>query len=61
MYICMYVAINHLCTVGNCDGNNNGAIIGAVVGAFFVVIIIIVITNIVVWIYCFRKKHHTGM
>ena len=43
-----------------CDSNDNGAIIGAVVGAFCVVIIIIVITNIMVWIYCFRKRNHTG-
>ena len=46
-----------------CDGkdNSNGVTIGAVVGAFCVVIIIMVITNIMVWINCFRKRHHTGM
>ena len=43
-----------------CDNNDNGAIIGAVVGAFCVVIIIMVITNIMVWIYCIRIRHHTG-
>ena len=46
-------------TVG-CDSNNNAVTIGAVAGVNCVVIIIMVITNIMVWIYCFRKKHHTG-
>ena len=43
-----------------CDSSWNGAIIVTVVGVFCVVIIIMVITNIMVWIYCFRKRHHTG-
>ena len=47
--------------IGSCDSNNNGAVIGAVVGVDCVVIIIMVITNIMVWIYCFRKRHHTGI
>ena len=49
--------------VGNCDGtsNNNAAIIGAIVGVDCTVIIIMVITNIMVWIYCFRRRQHTGM
>ena len=39
--------------------DNNVAFIGAVVGVDCAVIIIMVITNIMVWIYCFRKRHHT--
>ena len=46
--------------IGSCDSNDNVTLIGAVVGVDCVVIIIIVITNIMVWIYCFRRKHHTG-
>ena len=52
---------NYLHTIDTCDSNSNAVTIGAVVGAFCVVIIIMVITNIIVWIYCFRKRHHTGM
>ena len=53
----------YTCSVDSCDGNNNfnGAIIGAVVGVDCVAIIIMVITNIMIWIYYFRKRHHTGM
>ena len=43
------------------DSNNTAAIIGAIVGVICTVIIIMVITNIMVCIYCFRKRHHTGM
>ena len=43
--------------VDGCD--NNVALIGAVVGVDCTVIIIMVITNIMVWIYWFRKRHHT--
>ena len=46
--------------VDDCDSSNNGALIGAIVGVDCTVIIIIVITNITVWIYCFRRRHHTG-
>ena len=51
---------NHFCYVDSCDTNNNGVIIGAVVGVDCVVIIIIMITNLMVWIYCLRKRQHTG-
>ena len=53
-YICIYV--------GSCDCNsiNEAAIIGAIVGVMFIIIIIMVITNIMVWIYCFRRRQHTG-
>ena len=44
----------------NCD-NNNEILIGAIVGVDCTVIIIMVITNIMVWIYCFRRRHHTGV
>ena len=44
----------------NCDSNWSGAVIGALVGAVCVVIIIMAITKIMVWIYFFRKRHHTG-
>ena len=43
------------------DSNNIATIIGAIVGVICIVIIIMVITNIMVYIYCFRKRHHTGM
>ena len=46
--------------VDNCDSNNSGAVTGAVVAVFCVVVIIMVVTNIMVWIYCFRKNYHTG-
>ena len=52
---------NVLFYADGCDSNNNGVVIGAVVGVDCVVIIIMVITNIMVWIYCFRKRHHTGI
>ena len=45
-------------SVDSCDSDNSGVLIGVVVGVFCIVIIIMVITNIMVWIYCFRKKHH---
>ena len=44
----------------SCDSSNNGALIGAIVGVDCTVIIIMVITNIMVWIYYFRRRHHTG-
>ena len=45
----------------SCDNSiNNGALIGAVVGVDCTVIIIMVITNIMVWIYCFRKRKNSG-
>ena len=44
-----------------CDCNNSATLIGAVVGVICLVILIMVISNIMIWIYCFRKKHHTGM
>jgi len=47
--------------VDSCDDNNNGAVIGAVVGVLCAVIIIMVITNIIMWLYCFRKRCHTGI
>ena len=48
--------------VADCDSNNNNAvIIGAIVGVDCTVIIIMVITNIMVWIYCFRRRGHTGI
>ena len=56
----MYVHVLFI-YVDSCDDNYNAAVIGAVVGVCCVVIIIIVITNIMVWIYCFRKRHHTGI
>ena len=40
--------------------DNNGVLIIAVVGVNCTVIITMVITNIMVWTYCFRKRHHTG-
>ena len=42
------------------NSNNTGTLIGAVVAVDCTVIIIMVITNIMVWIYCFRKRKHTG-
>ena len=39
--------------------DNNVVLIGAVVGVDCTIIIIMVITNIMVWIYCFRRRHHT--
>ena len=56
----MYVHVLFI-YVDSCDGNYNITLIGAVVGVCCVVIIIMVITNIMVWIYCFRKRHHTGI
>ena len=47
--------------VDNYDSNNSGAVTGAVVAVFCVIIIIMVITNIMIWIYCFRKNYHTGI
>ena len=44
----------------SCDSNSNGALIGVIVGVDCTVIIIMVITNIMVWIYCFKRRHHTG-
>ena len=52
IYMCIYVA--------DCDNNHNVSIIGAIVGVDCTVIIIMVITIIMVWIYCFRRRHHTG-
>ena len=46
--------------IDDCDSCNNAAIIGAIVGVDCTVIIIMVITNIMVWIYCFRRRNHTG-
>ena len=43
-----------------CDSSNNGVVIGAIVGVDCTVIIIMVITNVMVWIYYFRKKDHTN-
>ena len=59
MYACSYQLL--ICTVDNHDENNSVVTIGAVVGAFCVLVITTVITNIMVWICCFRKRHHTGM
>ena len=56
---CYYVILFTM-YVDDCDSNNNAAIIGAVVGVLCTVIIIMVITNIMVWIYCFRRRDHTG-
>jgi len=54
--------MNILCIyIDECDCNNNAILIGVVAGVDCAVIIIVVITNIIVWIYCFRKKHHTGI
>ena len=58
--VCVHCYIDFMHTDG-CDCNNNVTLIGAVVGADCVVIIIMVITNIMVWIYCFRKRHHIGI
>ena len=52
--------INHFCYVDSCDSNNNGALIGAVIGVDCAGIIVMMIINLVVWIYCFRKRQHTG-
>ena len=38
--------------------DDNVALIGAVVGVDCVVITIMVIVNIMIWIYCFKKKLH---
>ena len=46
--------------VDDCDSSNNGVVIGAIVGVDCTVIIIIVITNVMVWIYYFRRRDHTG-
>jgi len=46
--------------VGSHDDNNNGVLIGAVV-VVCVVIIILVITNVIIWLYCFRKRQYTGI
>ena len=54
LIVCTYVRTY----VDSCD--DNVTLIGAVVGAFCVIIIIMVITNNMVWIYCFRKRQHTG-
>ena len=53
VYLCMYT--------DGCDDSNNGVLIGAVVGVDCVVIIIMVITNIIIWLYCFRKRQYIGM
>ena len=56
-----YFGKNMFIYVDSCDTNNNAAIIGAIVGVDCTVIIIMVITNILVWIYCFRRRHYAGM
>ena len=40
--------------------DNSEVLIIAVVGVDCTIIIIMVIINIMIWIYCFRKRHHTG-
>ena len=57
---CHYVILFTM-YVDDCYSSNNAAIIGAIVGVDCTVIIIIVITNIMVWIYCFRIRDHTGI
>ena len=48
--------------IHSCDSDNSAVLIGVVVGVVdCAVIIIMVITNIIVWLYCFRKRHHTGI
>ena len=49
--------------VGDCDDTiiNDTTVIGAIVGVVFIIIIIMVITNIMVWIYCFRRRDYTGI
>ena len=57
--ILSYIIVNYInIACEPCDSNNNAAIIGAIVGV--AVIIIMVITNIMIWIYCLRKKDHTN-
>ena len=54
MYIKEFICVDD-------HSNINAAIIGAIVGVDCTVIIIMVITNIMVWIYCFRRRDHTGI
>lgn len=44
------------------DSSNNAAVTGAIIGVVCTVIMILVIANIMVWIYCYRrrKRHHIG-
>ena len=53
----IYLIIILFISVDSLD--SNVVLIGAVVGVDCTVIIIMLITNIMVWIYCFRKRHHT--
>ena len=60
----MYAYIICACMyVGDCDDTiiNDVTVIGAIVGVVFIIIIIMVITNIMVWIYCFRRRDYTGI
>ena len=65
VYIYLYAYIICACMyVGDCDDTiiNDATVIGAIVGVVFIIIIIImVITNIMVWIYCFRRRDYTGI
>ena len=64
IYICMHTYIICVCMyVGDCDDTiiNDATVIGAIVGVMFIIIIIMVITNIMVWIYCFRRRDYTGI
>ena len=69
MYTCTHITMSKLLILhidhlrmylDTNDSNNSATLIGAVVGVICVVILIIVISNIMIWIYCFRKRHHTG-
>ena len=58
-YKLLILQIDHLAMyLDTCDCNTT--LIGAVVGVICLVILIIVISNIMIRIYCFRKRHHTG-
>ena len=59
IYYCLFLHIY----VGSSDGTggNDAAMIGAIVGVGLIIIIIMVITNIMIWIYCFRRRHHPGI
>ena len=58
IYYCLFVRIY----VGSSNGTSgsDAAMIGAIVGVGLIIIIIMVITNMI-WIYCFRRRHHPGI
>ena len=59
MHYIYLIIILYILFVSVDSWDNNVVLIGTIVGVDCTVIIIIVITNIMVWIYCFRKRNHT--